>query len=128
MKKVEVRKIIRDMVEIYEKLDSVYDFHFNLGGKYMIIEITGVIPKESYGRTDFAYIAHVLTCIDSIVYHVADIEMLSSEEFDNISSLLNDIDRIDSIEFHKRVSKYKRGEVKKQILRIRKLIGSCRNK
>ena len=124
MKKVEVRKIIRDMVEIYEKISTVYDYHFKLGGELMVIEITGVMPcEEDHRRTSFKYLTWMLGLMDSSLCRITD--KVSSKEFDNIISLLDDVDRIDCIEFHKRVDKYKRGETKRNVLRLRKLIDSC---
>jgi len=126
MNKIEVRKIIKDSVELYERLDEAYDFHFNHCGSYMKVEVIGVMPKrfcmrvEKPRKTSFEYLAEILRNVGSRIYYI--VGCLDSEEINNIRNLMLEVDKIDSIEFHKRIDTYKRGELKKRVLYIREML------
>ena len=125
MNKIEVRKIIKNAVELLERIDVSYDFHFNHCGSYMKVEVIGVMPekhcmRERHRGTSFKYLSQVFSFIGDTLWYI--IGHLSLEEINNIRNLINDASKIDSIEFNKKIDKYGRGEFKRSILYIREML------
>ena len=125
MNKIEARKIIKNSVELYERLDVAYSYYFNNRGPYMKVEIVGVMPekmcmRERHRETSLEYLAEILHQVEETLWYI--LGQLSSEEINVIRDLLKEVDRMDCIEFHKRKDKYKRGELKKQVISLKEML------